>query len=120
MYRLLAIAVIAILLPAAANAQVVDQQRAELVGNCLVAMVDVEEEALFNNLVGAVVAEDAANATTFRTAIVARARDIGIERCNQPEDWFELPWAGSALGLYLRTMLVNRFTAALDWFQALP
>jgi len=118
MKRILAIAAIAILVPFAAAAQI-DEQRAELVGNCLITMADVEEDVLFYNLFIAMLDQDVANANTFRTAIVARARVVGIERCNQPETWFEEPWAGATLGYYLQNMLVSRFSEALEWMQAL-
>lgn len=118
MRRALAIAAIAVLVPFAAAAQI-DQQRAELVGNCLITMAEVEEDVLFRNLFVAMIDEDVGTADTFRTAIVARARVVGIERCNQPETWFEEPWAGAALGYYLQNMLVSRFSEALQWIQAL-
>lgn len=118
MKRLLTIAAIAVLVPFAAAAQI-DEQRAELVGNCLITMADVEEDVLFHNLFVAMLDQDVANADTFRTAIVARARVVGIERCNQAETWFEEPWAGATLGYYLQNMLVSRFSEALQWIQAL-
>lgn len=118
MKRLFAIAVMASLVPFAAAAQI-DEQRAELVGNCLITMADVEEDVLFYNLLIAMVDQDVGNANTFRTAIVARARVVGIERCNQPDTWFEEPWAGATLGYYIQNMLVSRFSASLQWLQEL-
>ena len=118
MKRLFAVAVMASLVPFAAAAQI-DEQRAELVGTCLITMADVEEDVLFYNLRIAMIDLNVANAQTFRSAIVARARVVGIERCNQTEAWFEEPWAGATLGYYLQNMLVSRFSESMQWFQAL-
>ena len=118
MKRFLAAALVASLFPFAAAAQI-DEQRAELVGNCLVTMAGVEEQVLAHSLLLAMVNEDVGNATTFRAAIVARAREVGIERCNQAENWFEEPWAGATLGYFIQNMLVTEFSQSLQWLQQL-
>lgn len=118
MKRFLAAALVATLFPIAASAQI-DEQRAELVGNCLITMAGVEEDVLFNGLLVAIVNEDVDNTMTYRSAIVARARDVGISECNQAENWFEEPWAGATLGFYLQNMLVTQFSQSIQWLQTL-
>jgi hypothetical protein len=120
MKRFLAVLVLAALIPAGAAAQNdADLQRADLVATCLVGVAGAEESALFHNLLLAVVNQDAANAQTFVAAIVARTRDVAISQCNQPENWFELTWAGTTLGSYIQRMLAAEFTEGLAWLQAL-
>jgi hypothetical protein len=120
MKQLLGIVALAALLPASAAAQnEADLQRADLVATCLVGVAGAEESALFHNLLLAVVNQDAVNAQTFVSAIVARTRDVAISQCNQPENWFELTWAGTALGGYIQRMLAAEFTEGLTWLQTL-
>ena len=97
MKRLLAALAFATLIPIAAQAQDdADLQRADLVATCLVNVAGTEEDALFHNLLLAVINEDAASAQTFVSAIVARTRDVAIASCNQDETWFVATWAGTA------------------------
>jgi hypothetical protein len=120
MKRFLAALALATLLPLAAKAQDdADLQRADLVATCLVNVAGAEENALFHNLLLAVVNEDAAGAQTFISAIVARTRDVAIASCNQEETWFVATWAGTALGSYIQRMLAAQFSEGLAWLQAL-
>jgi hypothetical protein len=120
MKRFLALLVFLALSPTGATAQNdADLQRADLVATCLVGVAGAEESALFHNLLLAVVNQDAVTAQTFVSAIVARTRDVAIAQCNQPENWFELTWAGTALGSYIQRMLAAEFTEGLTWLQTL-
>ncbi len=120
MKRLLGVLALATLIPTWATAQNdADLQRAELVATCLIGVAGAEESALFHNLLLAVVNQDAVNAQTFVSAIVARTREVAISQCNQPENWLELTWAGTALGGYIQRMLAVEFTEGLAWLQTL-
>jgi hypothetical protein len=121
MRKILAIAAFAVLVPmAGAKAQLLDAQRAELVGACLANVAGTEEEALFANLMTALMQQNEDNARTFRTALIARARELGIQSCNQPEDWFTFGWAGGALGYFIEGTLVRMLQEGVTWLRALP
>ena len=120
MKRILAVLSLLVLIPVGAAAQDdADLQRADLVATCLVNAAGPEEAALFHNLLLSVVNQDATNAQTFVSAIVARTRDVAIAQCNQEETWFEATWAGTALGAYIQRMLAAEFTEGLTWLQTL-
>jgi hypothetical protein len=120
MKRFLAAMAFAALIPFGAAAQNdADLQRADLVATCLVNAAGVEEEALFHNLLLAIVNRDEATARTFVTAVESRTREIAIAQCNQPDTWQNEVWAGAAIGSFLQRMLAAEFNDGFTWLYDL-
>ena len=107
------------MLPLAARAQDADAERPAALEACLVEVSGLEEAALFRNLLAGMIVQDADVARQFLTPIVLRTRDIGIERCGQPENFTEMPWASNVLGNYIQTMLIGIFSESMLWLQGL-
>ncbi len=115
MKKLIAAAAFAVALPfAAANAQ--DGEAAAELEQCLLENSGAPEEALFRNLLRAMIEEDVDETRSFLFSILGRMEELAINQCGAPEDITEQAWAAEVPGAYINTMVVELFS---DLVQAL-
>jgi hypothetical protein len=120
MRRLISLAAALVLLPAAANAQVTDAQRAAALGQCLLTNTTSVEQGMFRNMLVALFEEDAPVAQTYLIAIFAQIQSIATASCGAPADLQTVAWAQTVPQDYLNAMLSRAFSNALALLSTPP